>query len=395
MRMPVLASTDPSSLQKIIFGEDAASIAGAESDAMFMMIFWFSVFFFVVLMALMVWFTFKYRRRPGVAAQPSPHHNTLLEIFWTVVPSSSMLVFFVLGFQGYAKKVVAPDSALELKINAMKWSWTAVYPNGAKSPETQPLSYHKDPETGVVTKGLDFPIFYVPEDTHIQLKMVSADVIHSFWIPDFRTKLDVMPNRYTGFGFKTPKLTADDFGQDKITGEAMIARDMWVFCAEYCGDEHSRMAATIRVVPMDTYQEKIASWAVKGSPVEEGAKLWKSMCAICHTVDGTKNTGPTWSHANVDGVDYGYGYDVQLSDGTIHPRDDNYYRQSILDPNSQVVNGYVAAMPAFGAQLSEEDIDNIIAYIKTLSDRGGSTGADEAAEDAGTTEADESAGSDS
>lgn len=395
MRMPVLASTDPSSLQKIIFGEDAASIAGAESDAMFMMIFWFSVFFFVVLMVLMVWFTFKYRRRPGVAAQPSPHHNTLLEIFWTVVPSSSMLVFFILGFQGYTKKVVAPSDAMELKINAMKWSWTATYPNGAKSPETQPLSYHKDPETGVVTKGLDFPIFYVPEDTHVKLKMVSADVIHSFWIPDFRTKLDVVPNRYTGFGFKTPKLNADDFHQDEITGEAMIARDMWVFCAEYCGDEHSRMAATIRVVPRDTYQEKLATWSAPKDPITHGMQLWQSMCKICHTVDGTKNTGPTWAQATVDGVQYGYGYDVQLSDGTTHPRDDNYYRQSILDPNSQVVNGYTAAMPSFGAQLSEEDIDHIIAYIKTLSDRGGSGEADEAAEDAGTTEADETAGSDS
>jgi len=379
----------------MIFGEDAASIAGAESDAMFMMIFWFSVFFFVLLMALMVWFAFKYRRRPGVPAQPSPHHNTLLEIFWTVVPSSSMLVFFILGFQGYTKKVVAPDTALELKINAMKWSWTAVYPNGAKSPEQQPLSYHKDPETGVVTKGLDFPIFYVPEDTEVRLKMVSADVIHSFWIPDFRTKLDVMPNRYTGFGFKTPKLTADDFGQDQFTGEAMIARDMWVFCAEYCGDEHSRMAATIRVVPMDVYQEKIASWAVKGTPIEEGVKIWNAMCKICHTIDGTANTGPTWSHANIGGLDYGYGYDAVLGDGTTVPRDDNYYRESILDPNSQVVSGYVAAMPAFGAQLSEEDIFNVIAFIKSLSDRGGASEGGEATEDEAPTEAEESAGSDS
>ncbi|MCA9303794.1 MAG: cytochrome c oxidase subunit II [Phycisphaerales bacterium] len=392
--MPVLASTDPSSLQKIIFGEDAASIAGAESDAMFMMIFWFSVFFFVVLMALMVWFTFKYRRRPGVAAQPSPHHNTLLEIFWTVVPSSSMLVFFILGFQGYTKKIVAPDDAMELRINAMKWSWTAIYPNGAKSPEQQPLSYYKDPATGVVTKGLDYPIFYVPEDTHVQLKMVSADVIHSFWIPDFRTKLDVVPNRYTGFGFKTPKLTESDIQDDDVT----IQRDMWVFCAEYCGDEHSRMAATIRVVPKDTYQDKIASWAVKGSPVEEGEKIWNANCKICHTIDGTKNTGPTWSHATVDGVEYGYGYDVQLTDGSTHPRDDNYYRQSILDPNAQVVNGFTAAMPSFSAQLSEDDIFNVIAFIKTLSDRGGATEGDDGSapeENAGTTEADETAGSDS
>jgi cytochrome c oxidase subunit 2 len=366
MMMPVLASTEPGFFQKLIFGGDAASLPGASSDAMFMMIFWFSVFFFVLLMVLMVFFVIKYRRRPGVPAQVSPHHSTLLEIFWTVVPSSSMLVFFVLGFQGYAEKMVVPDSAMELKIDAWKWQWQATYPNGANSPETKPISYHKDPVTGVVTKGLDYPIFYIPEDTDVRLKMISSDVIHSFWIPAFRTKMDIMPNRYTGYGFHTPKLTADDLSEDG----SMIARDLTIFCAEYCGDEHSRMAATLRVVPRDVYEDKLESWAVELPPVELGKVIFKTMCASCHKVEPVQSTGPTWAQAKLNGLEFGYGYDVQLTDGTKVARDDNYYRESIIDPNSKVVDGFLPVMTAFGAQLDEKKIDAVIAYIKTLSDRG-------------------------
>ncbi len=366
MMMPVLASTEPGYFQKLIFGGDAASRAGAQSDALFMMIFWFSVFFFVLLMGLMVYFVFKYRRRPGVAATPSPSHNTLLEIFWTVVPSSSMLVFFVLGFQSYAEKMVVPDNSLELRVTAVKWAWDVKYPNGATSPEQQPLSIHVDPDTGVVTKGLDYPIFYVPEDTSVQLKMVSNDVIHSFWIPDFRTKMDVIPNRYTGYGFHTPTLTEDDIMADNET----IQRDLWIFCAEYCGDEHSRMAATLRVVPMDVYQQKISDWGKPKSPEIEGEQLYNQMCKACHTIDGTASTGPTWSQATIDGVQFGYGYDAQLTDGTTVPRDDNYYRRSFLDPHAEVVVGYKPLMSDFNGLLDEDQVFALIAYIKTLSDRG-------------------------
>lgn len=194
--MFTLASSNQSWLTRLIFRSEAASDAAVFTDALFMMIFWFSVFFFVLLMGLMIYWTIKYRRRPGVPAPVSPHHNTPLEIIWTVVPSSGLLVIFVLGFWGYMEKVTPVSGALELKVDAWKWGWNITYPNGAESPEAQPLS----------EGDWDFPIFYVPEDTPVSLRMSSQDVIHAFWIPAFRTKMDVYPNRYTGFTFHTPRL---------------------------------------------------------------------------------------------------------------------------------------------------------------------------------------------
>lgn len=394
MNMPLLASTNMSFFQRIIFGNHAASEAAAWSDGLFMMIFWFSTVCFVVLMGLMVFFTIKYRRKPGVPAQPSPHHNLNLEILWTVVPSASMLVMFVLGFQGYAMKTVMPDSAMELKVDAWKWNWKVTYPNGSISPETKFLSYtdnmaeielgSEDPYT--VSNGLEYPVFYVPEDTTIKLRMQSQDVIHSFWIPEFRTKMDVMPNRYTGYGFHTPVLKDSDTVMDSTTMLPIQGRDMWIFCAEYCGDEHSRMAATLRVVPREIYDAKIKEWGTEKDPIKLGEQLWKTMCAICHSVDGSPGTGPTWK--SVDG--YGYGYDAQLADGTSVPRDENYIRQSILDPNSQVVSGYIPAMPSFQGQLNDTDLNGLLVYIQSLSDRDPNAGE----RDVENQQADDTAGSD-
>lgn len=397
MMMPTLAAAQPGPFSRMIFGDKLpASEAAAWTDALFMMITWFSVFCFVILMALMVYFMIKYRRRPGVAPEPSPHHNTLLEVFWTVVPSSSMLVMFVLGFQGYAAKVYSPSTALELDIIGRKWSWTATYPNGATSPETQPLSYKKTVENGmeVVTQGNQYPIFYLPEDTEVKLRMNSVDVIHSFWIPEFRTKRDVIPNRYTGYGFKTPKLGKGDTFIHQETGQEMIGRDMWVFCAEYCGDEHSRMAATIRIVPQEIYDQKMEEWGIVYPPEIEGERIYKMICASCHQINGTKLVGPPWNSSSDSTGQYGYGYPVTLASGGTAERDDNYYRESILNPELKIVNGYAPAMSSYQGQLSEQDISNVIAYIKTLSDRG-TAGQETESEDAGTDQAEEAAGSES
>lgn len=373
MMMPTLASTQVGGLERLIFGPKLpASESAAWSDGLFMMITWFSVFFFVVLMALMFYFMIKYRRREGVPTEPSPHHNTLLEVFWTVVPSSSLLVMFVLGFQGYTKAVVSPDDAMELRIEGNKWNWLATYPNGASSPEFQPLSkkvaQSADGMSSTTTIGRNYPIFYLPENTAVKFRMSSQDVIHSFWIPEFRVKRDVMPNRYTTYGIQTPKLTASDTFIHQETGQEMIGRDMWVFCAEYCGDEHSRMAATIRIVPQEIFDQKMEEWGVVGLPWEEGQKIWQQMCASCHAINGTKLVGPPWNESSDANGQYGWGYPASLADGTTVERDPNYYRESILDPNAKIVNGYAPAMQSYQGQLDEDDINNIIAYIQTLSE---------------------------
>jgi cytochrome c oxidase subunit 2 len=323
-----------------------------------MMIFWFSVFFFVLLMTLMVYWTIKYRRRPGVPAPVSPHHNTPLEILWTVVPSSALLVIFLLGFWGYMSKVVPPTGAIELRVSANMWNWVITYPGGEQSTESAPIS---DDDIG-------YPVFYVPEDTPISLRMSSQDVIHAFWIPDFRTKMDVYPNRYTGYVFHTPKLRSDEFVTD-ISGEnpaQLPGRDMWVFCAEYCGTEHSRMAATLRVVPREVYEEKLRSFGSTGDPIKDGQRLHAVRCASCHSVDGSPGTGPTWQNL------YGYEGPVTAAGQTINAtKDANYIRESIYDPNAKVVAGYAANMPSFQGQLDEQQLEAIIAFMRSISDRGG------------------------
>jgi len=394
MSTPTLASANMSFFQKIIFGDHAASEAGAWSDGLFMMITWFSIVCFVILMTLMVYWVIKYRRRPGVAAQPSPSHNLNLEILWTVVPSASMLVMFVLGFRGYAMKMVSPENAMELKVDAWKWAWKVTYPNGASSPEVSFLSYKDnmaqleagETDTYFKSTGLEYPVFYVPEDTSVRLRMHSQDVIHSFWIPEFRTKMDVIPNRYTGFGFHTPKLKSSDTYLDAASMTQVSGRDMWIFCAEYCGDEHSRMAATLRVVPQEVFDAKVKDWGTPKDPIELGKSLYKTMCKICHSIDGSPLIGPTWASGN----GFGFGYEAALSDGSSAMRDDNYMRESILDPNAKVVSGFVPSMPAFQSQLSETDIEGLIEYMKFLSDQN----SDGSKKDKQNQQADDTAGSD-
>ncbi len=374
----------PSILQDLFFGGTAASHAAAKSDALFLAITWFSIISFIVTIGAMVYFVFKYRRKPGVPVEPSPHHNTLLEILWTVVPSASMLVMFVLGFQGYTEKVVAPSTAMELKIDAWKWGWKVTYPNGASSPEQKFLEDKMILDGTAQQRGLQYPVFYVPEDTDIRLRMHSQDVIHSFWIPEFRTKMDVIPNRYTGYGFRTPKVRSGEqvtWTDDNGVGHTIPGRDMWVFCAEYCGDEHSRMAATLRVVPREVFNEKVAEWARPKSPWVLGKQLWEQQCRICHSIDGSPGTGPSWQGL--------VGSQGPMSDGSVVEKDPNYIRESILNPNARVVQGYAPAMPSFQGQLSDEDIEGIIAFMRSPNEQ---PAADAAGEEAAGESADGSEG---
>ena len=180
--------------EDIFFRGGATTGTPQATDALFMLIFWFGVFWFVLLSILWLYWVWKYRRRPGnMAAQPSPSHSTLLEVTWTVVPSSALVVIFLLGFWTYIDKQVGHSDAIELRVSGWKWGWQVTYPDGAQSQWQLPL----DPGH-TVNNGNGVPVFVVPENTNITLRMSSQDVLHSFWIPDFRVKMDLFPNRYTG-----------------------------------------------------------------------------------------------------------------------------------------------------------------------------------------------------
>lgn len=341
------------------FREPAGTALGRESDAIYMGIFWISVVAFVVLMVLMVWFAWAYRRRPGVVPPRSPSHNTPLELFWTIVPSITLVWMFFAGFWGFAKAIVAPAGSEELFLEASQWQWRVTYPNGAISGSLQTSVSVAADQTYAVSRKPDAPhkhlgskeapIIVVPVGRPVLMRMISNDVLHAFWIPDFRGKLDVMPNRYTNYWFE-----AD---------ENQIG-DHWVFCAEYCGKEHSEMLAVLRVLPEDQYQAVIKGWATPSSPLEAGRLWWRNYCSSCHTIDGKPGTGPTWKNL--------FGYEQTYTDGSKGVVDEQHVRTSVIYPSAKVRAGFKNEMQTFAGKLSESQINQIILFMRTHSDRGGS-----------------------
>lgn len=340
-------------------GVGHADYAG-QVEWLYYMIFWVSLISFVVLMVLMVYFTLKYRRRPGVAIERSASHNTPLELVWSVGPLLIMTWIFFEGFWGFANAHMPAGGAEEMQLRAQKWNWSLTYPNGAESPETTRVG------------ATDVPVFVMPADHPVLLKMTSADVLHCFWIVDFRFKQDVFPNRYSNYFFRTPPITdADDLhlpDPDKKgpfhEGEYRY-RDHYVFCAEYCGDLHSEMAAVIRVVSRDVYRRIVEDWTTpKGPPAERGKVLAKTKgCVTCHTDDGRAGTGPTWKNL--------YGYEFDYTNGSRLAVDDQHLRESIMMPAVKVRQGFSPQMPV--TELTGEQIDWLIAHIKTLSDKAPTT----------------------
>lgn len=317
-----------------MFFPSRSSILAGEIDAIMFFIFWVSVFFFVLLMGLMVYFSVKYRRRAGVPQERSISHNTPLELTWSIIPTLLMAVMFVWGFKLYLEMQVVPAGAETINVTAKKWVWDFEYDDGSSSRETT------DPIVGV-----QYPRIAVPVGRPVRLLMQSQDVIHSLYIPAFRKKMDVFPNRYTVFTF-----TAEQAGTYQL------------FCTEYCGDQHSQMMAEVVAMPEGEYRAWRAEQAntddIPLPVLGETLRLTKG-CAQCHTSDGTAGTGPTWKDI--------FGATHQFTDGTSATVDENYLRESILYPGNKIVAGYANQMPSYAGQLKEREIRALIAYIAQLS----------------------------
>jgi cytochrome c oxidase subunit 2 len=253
------------------------------------------------------------------------------------------------------------------------WNWSITYPNGAASTVTT-RSRHMGPGTGdeKLMSVQETPVYVVPEEFPVNLRMHSEDVIHSFWIPDFRVKFDVFPNRYTTLWFQAKKMdpekvkTYQPNPDPKKKEFAYQYEDHWVFCAEYCGQLHSDMYAVIRVVSLDDFQKLMTLWAEPtGEPWEKGQAYYKIKgCNSCHSVDGSRNVGPTWKNM--------WGHAVELSDGRTITVDADYVRESILTPAAKIVKGYPNQMQSFQGQLGKDNeiLEFLIAYMQHLSDKG-------------------------
>ncbi|MEX2218382.1 MAG: cytochrome c oxidase subunit II transmembrane domain-containing protein [Phycisphaerales bacterium] len=363
---------------RLNFGDVGRSTIAPQSDFLFFWIFLISTFFFVLLMVLMVYFAFRYRRRPGVAPERSRSHNTFLELSWSVIPTIILVWMFFEGFWGYAGAVIAPAHSEEIVITGQKWSWSAMYSNGAQSALTwndrtllKDAADPKDFDDPRRRRSVqETPVFVVPEKYPVSLRMSSLDVIHAFWIPDFRVKFDVFPNRYTNMWFEPSGI---DPTKARTTttknGITYTYEDHWVYCAEYCGASHSEMYAIVRVVPLAQYRQIIKEWAdPTGTPEEVGEKLYRIKgCNSCHSVDGSKNTGPSWKNI--------YGRAVRFSDGTGRSTEQmkgvefaNYVRESVYTPAAHVVETYPNTMTSYQGRINPKEVAALIAYMTSISD---------------------------
>lgn len=287
-------------------------------DVLYNFIYWFSVAFTALITGFMLYFIVKYRRRPGVKAQPAGH-NTVLEVAWTVLPLIFIVFLFHYGFKAYVRTAVAAEGAMEIRVMAAKWKWDFGYPSGRVEPSELTLPVGK-------------PVKFI---------ISSEDVLHSFFVPGARMKKDAVPGMYTSMSF-TP---------------AQIGT-MQVFCAEYCGTSHSGMLATIKVVSQEDFDKFMKEGENFEPTAEVGATLYKkNACNTCHSIDGSKMPGPTWK-----GI---FGRKETMSDGTTLTIDENYIKESIQKPQAKVVQGFQPVMPPY-TNLTDKHIDAIIAYMKTL-----------------------------
>lgn len=309
------------------FPEQASTFA-KEVDDFYFLIYYICLVFFIPIVIGMVLFVLWYRRRPGYQGSSEAWHNNLLEVTWTVVPSLIVVWIFVRGTEGYLDMMRPPADAIDINVTARKWAWTFQYPNGAISDE-----------------------LHIPLDKPVRLRMRSEDVLHSLYVPAFRCKTDVVPGRVNYMWFQAIKEGQFD-----------------LFCAEYCGENHSIMHANVFVAPVDAYEKWLeeANLPPTGNPVAHGLWLYNRVgCKGCHSLEEDKViVGPSFSKS--------FGSSQQMSDGGQQVVDENYIRTSILEPQRQKRAGFEKAsqMQSFQGKLKEDEITALIALIQSLKEGG-------------------------
>jgi cytochrome c oxidase subunit II len=292
-------------------------------DTLFWTITVIDTLFFLLIAGLIAVFVKRYRRRGPDEITPHITHHQKLEIIWSVVPLFIVMGIFFWGFHGFMRAQIAPANSIEIQVRAKKWVWEFEYPDGMRSLNS----------------------FHVPVNRPVRLVMNSEDVIHSFFVPTFRVKMDVLPRRYTELWFEPTQVGVHQ-----------------VFCTEYCGKGHSDMLARVHVDDEPTYQK----WLVEGDeelktmPLPDLGKLTyeNAGCATCHSLDGSRGQGPSWK-----GV---FGSTRTFADGTTGVADENYIRQSVYEPNAKVVQGFEPVMPTFKGLVRDRQVLGVIEYMKQL-----------------------------
>ena len=301
-----------------LFPEQASTMA-TRIDAIYFVLLGLSIFFGLLVAGLVIILGIRYRSAANVDRSNVLHESMALEFGWSFIPFLLAMGIFGWSAVVYADIYSPPDDSLEIYIIGKQWMWHAQHPLGKS----------------------EINDLHVPINQPVKLVMTSQDVIHSFYIPAFRIKQDVLPGRYTTMWF-----------------EATQPGEYHLFCAEYCGTEHSQMIGTVTAMEQQDYQAWLSGDVASESMAEVGERLFnQNGCASCHMdVDGGR--GPS-----MVGL---FGSEETLDDGSTVLVDEAYLRESIVDPTAKIAAGYEPIMPSYAGVISEGGILQIVAYIKSL-----------------------------
>jgi len=301
-----------------LFPESASTFA-PDVDHLTIFLLLVSAFFTIVIFAAIFYFAVKYRRRSEHELPRTVHTGLMLEIVWSVIPFGLTMVMFTWGASIIFKESRPPNNAMQIYVVGKQWMWKVQHMEGRR----------------------EINELHVPLGRAVKLTMTSEDVIHSFYMPAFRVKMDVVPGRYGEMWFEPTK-----------TGTFHL------FCAEYCGTKHSGMIGHIYVMEPQDYQNWLSGGAAQDSMAQRGERLFQDLaCSNCHKSDATGRC------PNLVGL---FGKKVQLSDGRTITADEAYIRESILQPTAKIAAGYQPIMPTFQGLVTEEGVLQLIEYIKSI-----------------------------
>jgi cytochrome c oxidase subunit 2 len=301
-----------------LFPPSASSMSG-EVDLLYLFIVAVCAFFTVLVATLVVFFTLKYRRRQADDVGADIHGSLSLELAWTFIPFVLSMIMFGWGASVFLRQASPPANAMDIFVVGKQWMWKIQHPEGVR----------------------EINELHVPMGRPIRVTLGSEDVIHDFSIPAFRVKMDVVPGKLTTMWFEATELGT-----------------FHIFCAQYCGTKHSGMIGQVIVMTPQDYEAWLAGGRSTGTAVQNGERLFADLaCVTCHKADSS-GRGPS-----LLGV---FGSTVTLTDGRTVIADENYLRESIMNSQAKVVQGYQGIMPTFQGMVTEENLLQLIAYIKTL-----------------------------
>ncbi len=299
---------------------DSASTLSGEVDALYLYISGVTVFFTLLIAGAVVFFVIRYRRRNAFEIPRPVEGSTKLETLWSIIPLVIALTFFAWGAKVYFAQYRPVQNAMEIHVVGKQWMWKFQHQTGQR----------------------EINELHVPVGRRVKLIMTTEDVIHSLFFPAFRTKTDVVPGRYTTQWFEATKPGRYHF-----------------FCAEYCGMNHSGMRGYIEVMEPRDFDNWLSGNTNQASPAAVGQAMYESLgCASCHGANGEGGRGPA-----LLGV---FGSNVVTNNGQVRA-DEGYLRESIINPQAKIVNGFSPIMPSFQGQVTEEQLLGLVAYIKSLS----------------------------